>query len=239
MKTSELAYAADGVGMVGYLVRPAASPRPAVVIFPDAMGLSEGSRERAEQIAEELGVVALASDLWGGGRTPAAPQEAMALVRDLKGNQQAMRTRAVAALQALQELPCVDCDRVAAIGFCVGGTMAFELALTGARIQAAVGFHSGLRLSAPEEAHNVGAALLAIVGADDPSITAEDRAAFESMFRGSGVDWQLHILGGNVHAFTDKRASDIGRPDFARYDAQAESRSWNAMKAFVAEKLAL
>ena len=49
------------------------------------------------------------------------------------------------------------------------------------------------------------------------------------------VDWQLHLYGGVVHSFTNPDAEKLGRPEFARYDAQADARSWASMMTFFSE----
>jgi dienelactone hydrolase len=141
----------------------------------------------------------------------------------------------VNALAALVARPEVDPSRIAAIGFCFGGTLTYELALTGADIKAAIGFHSGLTVTSPADAEHIRAKVLALLGADDPSITAADRSAFEGMLRGRGVDWQMTLYGGVVHSFTNPNADKLGRPEFARYDANADARSWTQMNNLLAE----
>lgn len=57
MKTETLRYQADGLNMLGHLVLPdgVSGPRPAVLVFPEAFGLGDHAKGRAEQIASELG----------------------------------------------------------------------------------------------------------------------------------------------------------------------------------------
>ncbi|MGI4800339.1 MAG: dienelactone hydrolase family protein, partial [Janthinobacterium lividum] len=57
--------------------------------------------------------------------------------------------------------------------------------------------------------------------------------------RNGRVDWQMHLHGGVVHSFTNPAADRLGRPDFARYDAKADARSWTAMQAFFDEVFAM
>ena len=77
--------------------------------------------------------------------------------------------------------------------------------------------------------------MLVCIGADDPAIDAEQRAAFEREMREGGVNWQMSVYGGTVHSFTNKHAGAVGRPEFAAYNAQADHRSWGEMKAVFAE----
>jgi dienelactone hydrolase len=150
-------------------------------------------------------------------------------------NPEATRARARGGFDALVTRSEVDTARIAAIGYCFGGTMALELARSGAPLSAAIGFHSGLATARPQDARNIKGKVLACIGADDPGIPPEQRMAFEQEMRAAGVDWQMHLYGGVVHSFTNPAADKLGQPDFARYDAGADARSWSAMMALFAE----
>ncbi len=237
MKTDSIRYQADGLDMVGHLAwdETAPGPRPGVLVFPEVFGLGEHAKHRAERIASELGYVALACDLHGGQRVYDKLDEALPLIGPMRAEAARVRARTGKALDALVGRPEVDPTRVAAIGFCIGGTMSYELALSGADIKAAVGFHSGLKVTSPGDARQIKAKVLTLVGADDPSITPENRREFESMLRDGGVDWQMTVYGGVVHSFTNQKADKVGRPDFARYNANADRRSWQQMSELFEE----
>jgi dienelactone hydrolase len=98
-----------------------------------------------------------------------------------------------------------------------------------------VGFHSGLATVAPQDARNIRAKILVCIGADDPGIPPEQRAAFEQEMRAARVNWQLVLYGGVVHSFTNPEADRRGRLQFQRYDAGADARSWQQMCAFFEE----
>jgi dienelactone hydrolase len=127
-----------------------------------------------------------------------------------------------------------DPDRLAAIGYCFGGTLSFELARSGADLKAAVGFHAGLGTARPQDAANIRAKVLALIGADDPMVDISQRRAFEEEMRAGGVDWQLVVYGGAVHSFTNPRASQVDLPGIA-YDERVDRRSWQAMVDLFAE----
>ena len=237
MAGEELRYQADGLAMVGSLHRPAAGGRaPGVMVFPEGFGLGGHAMEKAELIASELGYVALACDLHGYRRILGMAEVGEALP-PLRAAER-VRARTDGPLRALASRPEVDSSRIAAIGFCFGGTMAFELALGGADIRAAIGFHSGLQVSSPQDAAQIKGKVMALLGADDPGIPADQRAAFERMLSEGGVDWQVTLYGGVVHSFTNKDADKLGRPEFARYDANADRRSWAQMAALLDEVFA-
>ena len=239
MQTEILTYAADGLTMKSQLfMEPGSGARSGVLVFPEAFGLGEHAISRARRLAE-LGHVALACDLHGDGRLVDDLQQAIGLLQPLFADPSRTRARAAAGLRALLARPEVDPARIGAIGFCFGGTMALELARSGADVKAVVGFHSGLGTAAPKtDARAIKGRVLVCIGADDPMIPAEQRAAFEDEMRQAGIDWQMLLHGGAVHSFTNTQAAARNMPDAIRYDAAADTRSWAAMQALFAEALA-
>lgn len=236
MNTETLNYEADGLRMVSRLYHQEGEggPRPGVLVFPEAFGLGEHAMSRAQRLAE-LGYIALACDLHGDGRVFGELNEVMPLIEPLRADPLRTRARASAALDALKGRAEVELSKVAAIGYCFGGTMALELARGGANVAGVVGFHSGLATARPEDAKNIRGKVLVCIGADDPSIPPEQRAAFEKEMRGGGVDWQMNLYGGVVHSFTNPAADRMGQPERSRYDAKADARSWAEMLAFFDE----
>ena len=237
MKTENVHYAADGLNMIGHLAwdETASAPRPGVLVFPEAFGPGENARGRAERLVSELGYVALACDLHGEGQVLSDLGVVMPLLGPLRTEAAKVRARTRNAFDTLIARPEVDAARIAAIGFCFGGTMCYELALSGADLKAAIGFHSGLSVTSPGDAKQIKGKVLALLGADDPGIPPEDRQKFEAMLREGGVDWQMTLYGGVVHSFTNPDADKLGRPDFARYDARADARSWKQMSDLLGE----
>ena len=236
MHTQTVEYQADGLTMMGHLAldQGRTGRRPGVLVFPEAFGLAPHAKHRAERLAE-LGYVALAADLHGRQYLTKGLEEALGLLNPLREDPARIRARAHAALAALLAHPEVDPNRIAAIGYCFGGTMALELARGGAEIGATVGFHSGLGTKAPQDARNITGKVLVCIGADDPSIDAAARQAFETEMRDGHVDWQMSLYGGVVHSFTNPEADTLGRPGFAAYNAQADARSWAEMRALFGE----
>ena len=239
MQTETLTYQADGLAMQSRLFfEPDDGPRPGVLMFPEAFGLSAHAVARAERLAG-LGYVALACDLHGDGRLVDGLDEAIGLLKPLFADPSKTRARAGGGLDALLARPEVDRGRVAAIGFCFGGTMALELARGGAALNAVVGFHSGLGTAAPRtDAKAIRARVLVCIGADDPMITPDQRAEFEAEMREAGVDWQMHLYGNTVHSFTNREAGKRNMPDAIRYSPEADARSWASMRALFDETLA-
>lgn len=235
MRSETLTYTSDGLSMSSELFyEPGTGRKPGVLVFPEIFGLGEHGLTRARRLAE-LGYVALACDIHGDRRIVSDMNQVMAFGGALREDLPRLRARTHDALKALTARAEVDPKRIAAIGYCFGGTMALELARSGANIVAAVGFHSGLATKAPEDARHIKGKVLVCIGADDPGIPAEQRAAFEQEMRAAKANWQLTVFGNVVHSFTNPAADKLGRPEFARYDAQADERSWQQMQALFKE----
>ena len=238
MHHETLTYQADGLTMLGEIYLPEGTgKRAAVLVFPEAFGLGEHALARAERLAQ-LGYVALACDLHGN-RLNCGLSDALGLLQPLFADPARTRARASGALAALVARAEVDSGRIAAIGFCFGGTMALELARGGADVKAVVGFHSGLGTAAPKsDAKAIKGRVLVCIGADDPMIDAAQRVGFETEMREAGVRWEMDLYGGTVHSFTNVGASAANMPDAIRYSPEADARSWAAMRGLFGETLA-
>ncbi len=237
IRTEVLPYAEGQTALEGYLAYPsdlaAGSKGPAILIFHDWMGLGPSTRRRADQLAE-LGYVAFAADVYGKGIRPANAGEAGKLAGKYKEDRVLFRARAHAALKVLAARPGADDSKVVAIGYCFGGTAALELGRSGAPIAGIVTFHGGLATPHPEDAKNIKGRVLALHGADDPFVKADEVLAFEEEMRQAHVDWQLKAYGGAVHAFSVKEAGNDPSKG-AAYDAKADARSWDDFQLFLRE----
>ena len=207
--------------------------RPGVLVVHEWTGLGDYAKTRARMLAE-MGYVAFAADIYGQGIRPKTPQEAAAQAGIYKNDRPLMRARTLAALEVLRGSPICDPKRLAAIGYCFGGTCVLELARSGAELAGVVSFHGNLDTPTPAEAHNIRCKVLVLHGGDDPHVPRKDVEAFEDEMRAAGADWQLVIYGGAVHGFTNPAAGS-DKSHGAAYDVRADRRSWEAMKVFFAE----
>jgi dienelactone hydrolase len=206
--------------------------RPAVLIVHQWKGLSDYEKKRAEMLAK-LGYVAFAVDIYGKGVRPQDPGEAGATAGKYKKDRELLRARVNSGLETLRKQKNVDTKRIAAIGYCFGGTTVIELARSGADIAGVVSFHGALDSPKPEDGKNIKTRVLALHGADDPFVPAQDVAAFCAEMRDAKVDWELVQYGGAVHSFTDWGAD--GSMKGAQYNERADKRSWEDMKQFFGE----
>jgi dienelactone hydrolase len=213
-----------------------AGPRPGVLVVHDWMGNGEFSKKKAEQLAQ-LGYIAFAADIYGKGVRPKNVQEAAQQAGHYKNDRALLRARVNAAMKTFKGMSKVDPSRIAAIGFCFGGTTALELARSGADIVGVVSFHGGLSTPTPEDAKNIKGKILALHGADDPFVKDDEVAAFQKEMRDAKVDWQFVSYGNAVHGFTNP-AAGTDNSKGAAYNEKADRRSWVAMKDFFAEVFA-
>lgn len=238
IKTQTVDYTIGDAPFEGYLAYDDAKKgkRPGVVVFSAWSGISDNERAHAQRLAK-LGYVVFVADTYGKGVHPTQPKDAAAEAGKYMRNRNLYRERSRAALDQLRGNPMVDPARIAAIGYCFGGMGALELARSGADVKAVVVFHANLNSPNPQDAKNIKGRVLALQGADDPNVTAAERANFENEMRDARVDWQLVAYGGTVHCFTDPKVGNDPSKGCA-YNAELEQRSWVAMLDLFRETIA-
>lgn len=220
-------------GFVAWDSAAAGKPMPGVLVVHQWMGLTDYEKGRCKQLAE-LGYVAFALDIYGKGIRPTTFETAGKEAGIYKNDRALFRRRLNLGLAQLRTQEGVAKDKIAAIGYCFGGTGTIELARSGADIQGVVSFHGGLDSPTPADGKNIKAKLLICHGADDPFVPAADIAAFQAEVNAAKVDWQMINYSGAVHSFTQPMAGNDNSRG-AAYNEAADKRSWVAMKSFFNE----
>jgi dienelactone hydrolase len=206
--------------------------RPAVLINHAWGGRDEFVDGKARKLAQ-LGYVGFAVDMYGKGILGSGPEQNAKLMQPFMDDRAMLQKRIQAGLSAVKLLPWVDGSKIAAIGFCFGGLCVLDLARTEADVKGVVSFHGLLAAPNNIRGNSFKAKVLALHGHDDPLVSPEQVLAFEQEMTAAGVDWQLHVYGNTMHAFTNPVAND---PGFGTvYQANADKRSWQAMENFLAE----
>jgi dienelactone hydrolase len=233
--TEAVEYKDGSTALEGFLAydTSASGKRPGVLVVHQWKGLGDYEKKRAEMLAK-MGYVVFAVDIYGKGIRPSDTKSAGAEAGKYKADRALLRKRVRAGLDELLKNKSVDSRRVAAIGYCFGGTTVIELARSGADIAGVVSFHGALDSPTPADGKNIKCKVLALHGADDPFVPPKDVAAFEDEMRSANVDWQLVKYGGAVHGFTHWEAGNDNKSGMA-YNERADKRSWEAMKQFFAE----
>lgn len=214
--------------------------RPAILVSPAWRGQDDFARQKAIELAQ-LGYVGFAIDMYGDGISVADAEAAKYMV-PLFLDRKLLQGRIGAAYQCVKGLSLVDPQKIGAIGFCFGGLTVYELLRSGVDIKGAACFHGvfanereGHRAKTVPSNAQVGASLLILHGDQDPLVSAEDLERVRKEMTAAGVDWQIHIFGNTMHAFTNPIANNPSTG--ALYNPRSSLRAWIAMQNFFAEVL--
>lgn len=210
-------------------------PRPGVVIAHAWGGRGEHEEGVARKLAE-LGYVGFVLDMFGKGVRGTSRDENRALIGPFLEDRGLLMGRMAAAVEVLRQQPETDPERVAAIGYCFGGLCVLDLARSGADVRAVVSLHGLFAPPDPHPGKAITAKVLALHGHDDPMVPVAAVTALETELTTAGADWQIHVYGGAMHAFTNPQAND---PDFGTvYNAAADRRAWATLLGFLDEAFA-
>ena len=251
MRTETIDYSVGGKAMQGVLVwdDSVRTPRPGLLMIPDWTGINPVNIDFAKSIAGRDYVIFM-GDMYGTDIRPKDSKEAQVAVKPLLDDRPLLRRRVVAAFAEMKALsgkpaqpapnvrlaarPWIDGAKLAAIGFCFGGTSVLDLARSGSDVAAVVSFHGGLGSDDPALAKHIKAWVLALNGADDKG-TMPDAPAFMQDMRQSPAPWQFVAFGGAVHCFAEPQAKS---PPGCVYDPPVAKRAIALMHAWLDEALA-
>lgn len=205
--------------------------RPGVLVAHEWWGFGPYARKRADMLAKQ-GYTAFALDMYGKGVYAKDHETAGKLAGAYFNDRAAMRKRALAGLEQLKKLPFVDDSKLAAIGYCFGGTTVLELARAGADLKGVASFHGNLATPTPA-ADTPKAKIIVFQGAAD-KMTLPAVPGFQEEMDKVRADWQLVEYAGAAHSFTVPEAGGDPSTGMA-YDKRADERSWRALQDFFAE----
>ena len=226
----------DGVqALEGYYVTPDKDAElPGVLIAPTWLNLGEGIRRRADRLAAH-GYSVLIADLFGAGILPAPPQSPVSVVAPFLADRLLFRRRLAAGLEAFRTR--CDKEKIAAVGYCLGGCGVLELARAGAHLRGVVSLHGMLNAPLPAEPGKIKAKILVLHGDADPLVPLSEISTFVNEMRAAEADWEINTYGKAKHSFTGEGIMGKPGPE-ARLHPQSEQRSWRATLQFLQEVLA-
>lgn len=208
-KTETVTYPSGKETLSGYVVAPEKPGKyPALVVVHEWWGLNDWVKEQTAKLAEQ-GYVALAVDLYHG-KVASDPSEAQELSRGLAND------RAISDMNAafiyLATRPDVDKLRIGAIGWCMGGGYAMQLAIHEPLLRAVVVNYGALPTD-PTDMQAINAAVLGNFGALDKGITPDDVHAFEKTMKSENKYVDLKIYEDAGHAFENPNNTNGYRPE--------------------------
>lgn len=238
VKGEEIQYKSGDVSMHGYIAWDDAvkGKRPGVLVVHEWWGHNEYARKRARMLAE-LGYTALALDMYGEGKQAHHPDDAGKMSTAVGQDLPLARKRFDAARAALAKHASVDPKRIAAIGYCFGGTVVLQMARLGEPLAGVASFHGNLTTTTPAKPGMVKARVLVLTGADDPFVPAEQVDAFRKEMDAAGAKYEVVVYPGAKHSFTNRDADEYGKKFNLPlvYNESADKESWAALRKFLDE----
>lgn len=223
MSLEPFTYFDETTQLKGWIAHPPSTPRAAVLVFPSIMNVTPVVEAKALALAE-AGYLVLIADFYGS--QPRNFDEARSAAAQIRPNPATYRRRLKAGLRALASQPEARGLPFAAIGFCMGGQAALELARDGAPLEVVVSFHGLLDTGLPAEPGGITARILVCHGDADPMVPRSQVVAFWEEMDHAQANWHFHSYSGVKHGFTNPAPND--NPATA-YDGSADRQSWAAM----------
>jgi dienelactone hydrolase len=239
IKTTEVTYTFNGKQSNGFIAydENKKGKLPIVVVVHEWWGLNDYIKSRARQLAA-LGYFAICADAFGDGKTADNPTDAMALTKSLYIHPELSLPLVEATIAKAATFPQADTSRIAAIGYCFGGSVVLNAARLGAPLKGAVSFHGGLSGVQPKKGV-IKADILVCQGGADPLVPEADQAAFKKSMDSVGAHYTFISYPGAMHAFTNPEATANGEKFKMpiAYNAAADTASWKDMKNLFATAL--
>jgi carboxymethylenebutenolidase len=197
---------------------------PGVVVIHENRGLNPHIEDVTRRVALE-GFLAIGPDALSPlGGTPEDSDKARELFGKL--DSQSTVQNYVAAVRYLRTHPA-STGKVGVIGFCWGGGMANQVAVSSPDLSAAVPFYGDI--PAAEDVSKIKASLLLHYAADDKRIN-KGIPAFEAALKKASVYYKIYMYEGAKHAFFNDTRAD-------RYNKEAAQLAWKRTISFLKEKL--
>lgn len=205
---------------------------PVILFIHDWTGLNNFVIEKSKEYASK-NYFSFAVDMYGKGKRGSQDSKELnqSLIEPLISNRNLITDRLKAAITFLKSFNNVDLTKITVIGFCFGGLCALDLARSGEDVSAVISVHGLLFPSENNKNINIRSKILALHGNDDPMVSSDDILNFKTEMTENKADWQMHVYGNAMHAFTNPLAND---KDFGiMYDNLISKRTWNIIDNFI------
>jgi len=226
IEVQQFTYRHGDVELSGYMAQPSRYPRAGILIVPTIAGPTTLMFDRARWLAS-LGYSAMVCDLYGKGALEDI-REARKLADALRADAQYYRERFRCALEELRTRSKLANNRIAAIGYWMGGEIVLEMARGGEDIALVVSFHGLLATPLPAKRGVIKSRILVCHGRADPLVPPKQMRAFLEEMDIAGADCHVHIYSGVLHGFTDVSSTSKSL-EAVRYNASADRQSKAAM----------
>jgi len=234
--TNRIEYSVGDAVHQGYLAYDdeIAGAKPGIIIVHEWWGLNDYIVRRAHMLAE-LGYVALAIDMYGGGVIAQDTDQAGTLMTGVLNGMDTGTAALKASYQLLLSQPGVDPERTAAMGYCFGGAMVLHMARIGLPLSAVASFHGALGSFHTAEPGSIQARLLVCHGAADSMVTMDDLEGFKQEMETALADYEVLLLADAKHGFSNPQA-DVNAKKYGidlGYQQSADEKSWQALQALL------
>lgn len=226
IKTDTIRYQKNGINYISLLFYDTTltGKRPAILVVPEWWGLNDYAVFRAKELAQ-LGYIAMATDMYGNGKTGATPDDAASLSAPFYADPHLTKTVLDAALQQIKNFPQTDTTNIGAVGYCYGGYVVLNAAKLGADLKAVVSIHGGLQGVTPVK-NLLKAQVLVCQGGKD-SFELENLPHFKKEMDAVGANYTVIVYPDATHAFSNPAATELGKKFNIpiMYNAAADSAS--------------
>ena len=210
----------------GMLYAPAGKgPFPALIVIHEWWGLNDWIKEQASKLSDQ-GYVTLAVDLYRG-KVATTPDEAHQIMRGVPEDR--AKRDLHAAFEYLASQSNVKKDRIGAIGWCMGGGYALDVALQEPTLAADV-INYGHLATDSAALQKINSPILGLFGAQDKGIPPEDVRKFGEALDKMGKKIEVKIYDDAGHAFENPNNKQ-------GYRAADAEDAWKRTSDFLAANL--
>lgn len=233
--SEQIKYTSGKDTLIGYIFYDNSTdqPNPGILVVPEWWGNNDYPRMRARQLAE-MGYTAFSIDMYGNGLVVDNPEDAQKNATVIYSDPSILKNRMMAAYETLANHEMVEKDRIAAIGYCFGGSVVLNAAAIGVPLDAVVSFHGSLEgfKATPDmkKTH-----VLVCNGRGDEFVTRAHIRNFKDEMEKAGAHYEFKEYDGATHAFTNPNATETGKKFNMpiAYNETADKASWQDMKDFL------